>query len=290
MNNKIVKKILALITVAAINFLWISTLVEAEQGTGQLSTLKAQQELINAFSEESLETEFRAIVNNWLAEQDDYKGVEFELEFTKNPLLMDEQEGFKVYSNWDLALHLIYDWESLSDQEDGAIDAFCQKATNILTSHPLGRLLIHSVEVRCYDPDRISRAETNSGIIPVTQDYTQSDAELKLQAELLTFTDKLDAQVEKSTEPREIKEVCLSEFGPTEENNQLYALVTLYQSPVAEDLPSYLEEEGQTLWDSLQADPDLKAALDELDINSLKLEYRVRDVKELQEPLILEFK
>lgn len=249
-----------------------------------------QQELINAFSEESLETEFRSIVSKWLAEQDDCPGIEFELEFSKNPLLMEEQEGFKVYSNWDLELHLIYDWESLSDQESAVTDAFCQNATNALISHPLGRLLIHSVEVRCYDLDQISRAETNSGIIPATQDYTRSDAELKLQAELLTFTDMLDSDVEKNTEPREIKEVCLSEFGPAEENNQLYALVTLYQSPAAEDLPIYLEEEGQTLWESLQADPELKASLEELDITNLKLEYRVSDVEELQEPLIFEFK
>lgn len=288
-KQKLLKRFLPGLLILSIAFLSIGVLAEELIDSDQQRELRAQQELINSFSEASLEREFQAIVSQWLAEQKDYKDIEFELEFAKEPLLMDEQMGFKLYANWDLELHLIYDWPSLGEQAKSRSEQLCREALHTLISHPLGRLLIHSVEIRCYDLDHVSQAELNSGIVPAMQDYTLSEDELKLQECLLAFAENLDAQLEKAAEPREIKEVCLSKFGSISEKQQLYALITLYQSPAAEDLSAYLEAEGQALWESMQSNADLKAALEALDINSLQLEFRVTDSEEHLEAITLEY-
>lgn len=288
-KQTLLKRFLPGLLILSVACLSIGVLAEELFDADQQRELRAQQELINSFSEESLEIEFQAIVSQWLAEQEDYKDVAFELEFAKEPLLMDEQMGFKLYSNWDLELHVIYDWPSLGEQAKDRSKQFCQEALHTLISHPLGRLLIHSVEIRCYDLDHVSQAELNSGIVPTMQDYTPSEDELKLQEYLLDFTKNLDGQLEKTTEPREIKEVCLSKFGCITDKQQLYALITLYQSPAVEDLSVYLEAEGQTLWESMQSNADLKAALEALDINHLQLEFRVTDSEEYLEAITYEF-
>lgn len=281
--------ILLLLTVSAI-LLTVNVRADAPDKAEFQIRYQAQQELINSFSQEILEEELYHIVRTWLNNQDFYGGNEFSLNFTQQRLLMDEQGGFKIYPCWDLELRLIYDWKSLGDQENSVTRDICSDVAQAFMAHPLGRLLVRSVDVRCCTPNQVTRKNFQYNVAIAIPDFTLGNNILRLQSKFLEFAQELDQKVKKTAQPREIKEICLSQFGIAEGKSKLFAQISVYTSPDEEDLPAYFEQIGREFWESLTTGIEFQTILKDLEVESLILEYFVSDTPEIKEALRFEYR
>lgn len=281
----------------------LTLLSKATEMKQQELTYRPQQELLNSFSDDALEFQLRDYVAKWMQDQEIFEGKDFEMRvLEKKPFLVNEQKGYKVYPSWDIEVKLLFDWKTFEEKEGEVTSQVCRKAGNDLCQIPLFQLLVHSLDIRCAYPNGVTRQNITHNQLGDLQDYTQDERLTLLQDKILQMTEEMDGQLVKVPMPRrvrivngkeielptEVKEICLSEFGVTDEN-RLYAKIKLYQEPEVAGLREYLQGKSQQLWTELESDVELKQAYDSLNLAGFTLMWEGIGAEPLKEPLQFQF-
>ena len=212
--------------------------------------LKEIQAVIDNTSYEELCQILTDSLASWADTQTDYEITDTSIEFSEDPLLMDEQRKEKLYNNWTVSVNiqLAGDEKSKYDVPDAA--AIYRQAADALRSTPYGAYKLHTLKITASsDPNRILTSEQEGSFF-----LTDSAFSLPQEPEELTIQKAVLEQVEAfnqeyfSDERYRGQNVTLKRFGSPRDSSVLYLEFPIYAPPFDQDMAAFadsLEAHGQ---------------------------------------------
>ena len=228
---------------------------------------RSQQELISGLSQEEIEKRIETSLKDWLENQDYMEFDSYILEFTRDDLLVSPS-GDKRFCNLFLDLSLLYDWESLKENEEDLISEPMREIPFALRQTTEGAFLIAGIDLKMSSLGNIARYQSHIGFSEEDEDYRLKEEEKLLLKTAFDFIENLDKEVLESLDLSEekntrAKNVALERFG--QENDRILAEIILYFFPAVDNLEEELEAISLGLYEEL-----LSSSGDYINENNLK--------------------
>ena len=212
--------------------------------------LKEIQAVIDNTSYEELCQILTDSLASWADTQTDYEITDTSIEFSEDPLLMDEQRKEKLYNNWTVSVNiqLAGDEKSKYDVPDAA--AIYRQAADALRSTPYGAYKLHTLKITASsDPDRILTSEQEGSFFLTDSAFSlpQEPEELAIQKAVLEQVETFNQECF-SDERYRGQNVTLKRFGSPRDSSVLYLEFPIYAPPFDQDMAAFadsLEAHGQ---------------------------------------------
>jgi len=220
------------------------------QGTRRIDALQEIQAVIDNTSYEELCQILTDSLASWADTQTDYEITDTSIEFSEDPLLMDEQRKEKLYNNWTVSVNiqLAGDEKSKYDVPDAA--AIYRQAADALRSTPYGAYKLHTLKITASsDPDRILTSEQEGRFFLTDSAFSlpQEPEELAIQKTVLEQVEEFNQEYF-SGERYRGQNVTLKRFGSPRDSSVLYLEFPIYAPPFDQDMAAFadsLEAHGQ---------------------------------------------
>ena len=210
--------------------------------------LKEIQAVIDNTSYEELCQILTDSLASWADTQTDYEITDTSIEFSEDPLLMDEQRKEKLYNNWTVSVNiqLAGDEKSKYDLPDAA--AIYRQAADALRSTPYGAYKLHTLKITASsDPDRILTSEQEGSFFLTDSAFSLPQEELAIQKAVLEQVETFNQECF-SDERYRGQNVTLKRFGSPRDSSVLYLEFPIYAPPFDQDMAAFadsLEAHGQ---------------------------------------------
>ena len=205
--------------------------------------LKEIQAVIDNTSYEELCQILTDSLASWADTQTDYEITDTSIEFSEDPLLMDEQRKEKLYNNWTVSVNI-----QLAGDEKSKYDL--PDAADALRSTPYGAYKLHTLKITASsDPDRILTSEQEGSFFLTDSAFSlpQEPEELAIQKAVLEQVETFNQECF-SDERYRGQNVTLKRFGSPRDSSVLYLEFPIYAPPFDQDMAAFadsLEAHGQ---------------------------------------------
>ena len=211
--------------------------------------LKEIQAVIDNTSYEELCQILTDSLASWADTQTDYEITDTSIEFSEDPLLMDEQRKEKLYNNWTVSVNiqLAGDEKSKYDLPDAA--AIYRQAADALRSTPYGAYKLHTLKITASsDPDRILTSEQEGSFFLTDSAFSlpQEPEELAIQKAVLEQVETFNQECF-SDERYRGQNVTLKRFGSPRDSSVLYLEFPIYAPPFDQDMAAFADSLEKTV-------------------------------------------
>ena len=211
--------------------------------------LKEIQAVIDNTSYEELCQILTDSLASWADTQTDYEITDTSIEFSEDPLLMDEQRKEKLYNNWTVSVNiqLAGDEKSKYDVPDAA--AIYRQAADALRSTPYGAYKLHTLKITASsDPDRILTSEQEGRFFLTDSAFSlpQEPEELAIQKTVLEQVEEFNQEYF-SDECYRGQNVTLKRFGSPRDSSVLYLEFPIYAPPFDQDMAAFADSLEKTV-------------------------------------------
>lgn len=178
---------------------------------------------------------------SWADIQTDLEITDTSMEFSEDPLLMDEQRKEKLYNNWTVSVNiqLAGDEKSKYDVPDAA--AIYRQAADALRSTPYGAYKLHTLKITASsDPDRILTSEQEGSFFLTDSAFSlpQEPEELAIQKTVLEQVEEFNQECF-SDERYRGQNMTLKRFGSPRDSSVLYLALPIYAPPFDQDMDAF---------------------------------------------------
>ena len=214
----------------------------------------------------------------WADTQTEYEITETSMEFSEDPLLMDEQRKEKLYNNWTVSVNiqLAGDKDSKYDLPDAA--AIYRQTADALRSTPYGAYKLHTLKLTASsDPDRILTSEQEGSFFLTDPVFSplQDPEELEIQKAVLEQLEAFN-QTCFSDERYRGQNVTLKRFGASGDSSVLYLELPIYAPPFDQDMAVFadsLEARGQEFFHAITKNNENLEYLKKCGITSVTVRF-----------------
>lgn len=241
------------------------------------------KELIDGTSHEDVCASLRRSLEEWAEAQTSPAIDRVAIEFSQDPLLMDEQRKQKAYQNMDLKVEIYYDAEQVGLTQEQIAQRIADPAMQVLRENPYGWARIKGIELTCYNLEHRIQYGTTSGnsMSPDFMVPVQPEEELKIQKMLYYSIEDWNSQIPRTEwsgkpPPVEAPNVTLRHFGIKPDTGELYMEIPIYlydYNMSAEEYWESLAGRSEELYRSISGDGEAAAYLKKSGVHTVTVEF-----------------